>query len=111
MQYQKMDPVLKDKWLKGLRSGEYKQGKGFLRNEDNTHCCLGVLAEQIEGTSWEVEDGYYTLIKDGVACGVCGLCTTRLNLPSDFPSPVLIDFNDCDGKTFPEIADWVEENL
>ena len=33
-----------DKWIEALRSGKYKQGKGFLKKGD-CHCCLGVLCE------------------------------------------------------------------
>ena len=37
------------KWVKALRSGKYKQGKGYLKqfNSKNEprHCCLGVLCE------------------------------------------------------------------
>jgi hypothetical protein len=33
-----------DEWIKALRSGKYKQGRGRLYNKgDNTYCCLGVL--------------------------------------------------------------------
>jgi len=31
-------------WLKALRSGDYKQGRGSLCNK-NKYCCLGVLCE------------------------------------------------------------------
>jgi predicted nucleotidyltransferase len=37
-----MDPVIKEKWINALRSGEYKQGKGCLYNGES-FCCLGVL--------------------------------------------------------------------
>lgn len=45
-----MTPQLATAWVKALRSGKYKQGKGQLRYEEDhgipaTHCCLGVLAE------------------------------------------------------------------
>lgn len=30
-------------WADALRSGDYKQGIGRLRNEHNHFCCLGVL--------------------------------------------------------------------
>lgn len=44
-----MTKTLKRKWLKALRSGDYKMGRGRLRqtDEDGTvrHCCLGVLCE------------------------------------------------------------------
>ena len=36
-------------WIKALRSGKYKQGKGTLKQYDSKgnaqHCCLGVLCE------------------------------------------------------------------
>lgn len=32
-------------WIEALESGEYKQGKGVLHDDEtNTYCCLGVLA-------------------------------------------------------------------
>jgi len=45
-----MNPEVKKKWLEALRSGEYKQGIGALRNTNAskgivTHCCLGVLCD------------------------------------------------------------------
>jgi hypothetical protein len=39
----KMDPILKANWCKALRSGEYVQGQGTLRNDAGQYCCLGVL--------------------------------------------------------------------
>jgi hypothetical protein len=40
----KMPIELKDKWVKALRSGKYKQGRGILYNpEEKSFCCLGVL--------------------------------------------------------------------
>lgn len=40
-----MNQEIKNKWIAALKSGEYKQGKGRLRNLDNTFCCLGVLCD------------------------------------------------------------------
>ena len=41
-----MKKEIADKWVAALRSGEYKQHKGGLANEQRTaHCCLGVLCE------------------------------------------------------------------
>jgi hypothetical protein len=37
-----MKPEIKAKWVKALRSGEYKQGRNRLRDGDS-FCCLGVL--------------------------------------------------------------------
>ncbi len=41
----RMNPTIKSKWIKALRSGKYKQGKGALRPTTNTYCCLGVLTD------------------------------------------------------------------
>ncbi len=39
-----MNPEVKSKWLAALRSGEYKQAKGLLRDHQG-YCCLGVLQD------------------------------------------------------------------
>jgi hypothetical protein len=44
----KLKPEIKAMWVEALRSGEYVQGRRFMRNDMGTHkeyCCLGVLAE------------------------------------------------------------------
>lgn len=44
-----MDQAIKERWVTALRSGEYEQGKGYLRLSDGKgkdhYCCLGVLSE------------------------------------------------------------------
>jgi hypothetical protein len=43
MTNEKLPKEFKDKWVKALRSGRYKQSVGRLyRDSDNTFCCLGV---------------------------------------------------------------------
>lgn len=39
-----MNAEIKAKWLEALRSGKYRQGKGFLHAMDK-FCCLGVLCD------------------------------------------------------------------
>jgi hypothetical protein len=41
----KLNPDVKKAWLAALRSGEYQQGKGVLRSENDRFCCLGVLCD------------------------------------------------------------------
>jgi len=57
-----MNKKVKKKWLKALRSGEYKQTKNLLKNKDK-YCCLGVLCDihSIENNGkWELnDDGEY----------------------------------------------------
>ena len=33
------------KWVDALRSGDYKQGNGCLRDHNDNYCCLGVACE------------------------------------------------------------------
>ena len=42
-----MNKEIKDKWVKALRSGEYKQGRLYLQR-DNLFCCLGVLCKVLD---------------------------------------------------------------
>ena len=35
----------KEKWVAALRSGEYRQCQGELKDAIGAHCCLGVLLE------------------------------------------------------------------
>lgn len=57
-----MKKSLADKWVKALRSGEYKQGAAVLKDHGtNTYCCLGVLAEII-GCSDVHQLGYETIM-------------------------------------------------
>jgi hypothetical protein len=41
----RMDPVVRDEWVRRLRSGDYPQGGGQLRSPLGRFCCLGVLCE------------------------------------------------------------------
>lgn len=97
-----MDVKTKEKWLTALRSGEYTQIKGWLR-EYNGFCCLGVLCDLNDPEEW-VADSYRG---------------QGLMLPSSLSKEVgltheqargLANMNDT-GSTFNEIADHIEANL
>jgi len=94
------------KWLAALRSGEYKQGRGRLVGE-NGYCCIGV---------------------GGKVCGLsdndmnnCGLILSRIiptthSIPTEIRGSThltehIVCLNDSEGKTFTEIADWIEQNV
>ncbi len=118
----KLDPELKSKWLKALRSGKYMQGRGrlcSLYRGISTYCCLGVLADVIDPKDWEsflvhnswkhmttslssssdIDKNTYNVLKQ--------VSTNSLKTVENH----LIFMNDSQGKTFPEIADWIEQNL
>lgn len=53
-----MNKEVKAKWVAALRSGEYKQGKGRLKNINNEYCCLGVLCALKTNNPMELERCY-----------------------------------------------------
>lgn len=100
-----------EKWLKALRSGKYKQCDGKLyKEEESGFCCLGVACEfsgvnpyEIDGVGW---------IYDYVAVKSENKIPDEL-VGSDFNNRlvcVLSEMNDS-GRSFAEIADWIEENV
>lgn len=87
----KLPPATKTLWLAALRGGKYRQGIGRL-TRDGLYCCLGVLADVLELT---IKNTYALLDKDII------------------PLPIqhkLASMNDS-GKSFGDIADWIEANL
>lgn len=97
-----MNPAIKKKWLKALRSGKYKQTRGALRRKSTGGmCCIGVLGH-VQGVNANVMDG---------------LCSSTLPNQKYWAGLVFSDFrqlanlNDSYRWSFKKIADWVEENL
>lgn len=100
-----MSSDIKLRWLDALRSGNYRQAQGALQRTfspytkyDVGYCCLGVLAD-IQGCDWDMQH----------------LATSRV--PEKYSAGLKIEeqeklatMND-NGKTFSEIADYVEENF
>lgn len=104
MTYAKMDPEKKAAWVKALRSGEYKQAHGRLRDGDS-FCCLGVYCD-IRGATW-----------DCGAASWCGRASRNLSLPDGLRGEVGaeaqedLSFMNDNGKTFDDIAEWIEAKL
>lgn len=73
------------KWVEALRSGDYKQGKGALRDINGNYCCLGV------------------------ACEISGVVTLRER--EDHPIPLYVsntDENDVSASILPAaVKDWL----
>ncbi len=108
-----MNADIKTEWLKRLRSGDYQQGRSYLRKYDGAaqrFCCLGVLCDIHDTNAWREPD------EDSVLFDYDG--------DEEFPPEDLLDFvglsttdagtlatmND-GGKTFTEIADYIEATL
>lgn len=101
-----MNAEVKAKWVKALRSGEYKQTDGGLRENDN-FCCLGVLCDLYDPTLWDAS----TYRVEG-ACGVGYPPRTVKEWAdlSDEQVEVCAERND-NGDSFAQIADYIEANL
>lgn len=104
---------LKAKWIKTLRSGEYKQGTGKLKDETlNTFCCLGVLCE-VAGLKSGINtcgSVYYDYEGDSESIKLPSNFCEEMEISNDLQSE-LISMNDTDKNSFAEIADYIEDNV
>lgn len=99
-----VDRELLDRWLTALRSGDYDQGIGVLRDSANRYCCLGVLCDVSGYGTW---DGAYRL--DG-KIRVAILVGTRFDeVLTRVGHRALTALNDR-GLGFEVIADILEED-
>ena len=113
-----MTPLeIKDSWVVALRNGAYTQTKETIYNPNNkSFCCLGVLGKCA---------GYNETSKGvGLLNGQASWTYDKINhiLGKMFPralhkdasvfghiADAFVDANDMEGKTFPEIADMIED--
>lgn len=116
-----LTPELKARWLEALRSGRYQQGRGALLHRgdgDEEYCCLGVLG-YLCGASKGMLEGNQVL-DDVKLEDILGSWTPdrKGQFPFDPTRPEthisaqrrLAALNDT-GKSFSEIADYIEANL
>ena len=116
-----MKAEVKELWLKALRSGDYKQGKGALRSDDtslrsdDTYCCLGVLCDLFPGDEWAMEEGEWLMGSEASylppsVMEWAGLDEHVPRVPLGGRMVSLALVNDT-GRPFEEIADLIEANL
>jgi hypothetical protein len=100
-----MKKVIRDKWVKALRSGKFKQGDGQLMQDhgpdDQRYCCLGVLCK-ITGNANNRDMCQGFPKDDGKTEDFCGLTAVLQSR--------LAEMND-EGKTFDEIANYIETHV
>jgi len=93
----------REKWCQALESGEFKQGKVFLCDNEQ-YCCMGVLGRILGVLSEPGRDGIRSFVgNDESLVGV--LPTNVLNeaVGHGWPSTYYA-WNDRDGLSFKEIA-------
>lgn len=97
-----MDAELKAKWVKALRSGAYPQTKTYLQS-DRGYCCLGVLCVVQGKEPKEIIPKQMDRMTAELPVGLSGGL-------EDLECSMLAEMND-GGKTFSEIADYIEAKL
>lgn len=116
-----MNPEIKARWIAALRSGEYKQGQNKLSIREpggtTTYCCLGVLCDLAakEGIGGWVGDKPLDFEAGGVGSTYSppSAVTEWAGLSHRAPNEEYLELstrND-DGRSFPELADYIEEHL
>ncbi len=111
-----MNQIIKKRWVKALKSGEYTQTRGYLKRiEDTTSFCpLGVLCDlhaKETGNKW-TEDKYYLGCKYSLPHEVvvwAGLPKENTAITNN--GQFISELNDVRRYTFTEIADVIEKEM
>lgn len=119
----------KNAWLAALRSGEFKQGSGYLKVERSYgtyYCCLGVLCEILRVDLKKGPNGVFrytekdgTILSSSLPVEVCtktgleplGNFVGSAALSCKDPSGDALAYWNDTGKSFYEIAGFLEVNL
>lgn len=110
---------IKAEWVAALRSGDYKQGKHTMYNQEyKRFCCLGVLEHVCMGgrveTSFDPSDEFlrhapyvnaYLALPTGKFYDEYNICLRETGIEQR-----LINMNDS-GMSFADIADYIEQNV
>lgn len=110
-----MKKSIMKKWVAALRSGDYVQGRGALRNDFNEFCCLGVLCNlhtQVNPEAVKMNtnpEAYFdeTGILPEVVQHWAGMKNKVGQIKSEQALTIMNDSGDWD---FNQIADFIEQN-
>jgi hypothetical protein len=111
-----MHSEMKAKWIEALRSGKYEQGFAQLKTNDNKYCCLGVLCDLDEETSWGTSTlmpGTFNEMNVNAYMNQINFLPEKLRTKYEIMAgdeKVLIELND-GGFSFEKIADYIEEYM
>ena len=110
----RLDPRIKELWVKALRSGRFAQGQGRLctvhRGQEPSFCCLGILANEDISDEWTPRiEGSAVMEKHGSANILSGRYREKIGLGLTSHN-ALAEAND-DGLDFLSIADAIESGM
>lgn len=117
----KLTKRLKNKWVKALKSGNYKQGRRCLKQKDEkgnyTYCCLGVMADICglhpklgDDTTFIGGRNFNGFPLNEIALKGYTKIPTILHGDTNIPN-ILAGMNDIRQCSFDEIADYIQKNL
>ena len=107
-----MHQEIKAKWITALRSGDYKQGTGQLKDGDK-YCCLGVLCDLHAKETGNIFDGWVYLEQDRILPNEVkdwSEIGTNVGKIPNF-NHTLWELNDVEMYSFAEIADVIEKHF
>jgi hypothetical protein len=112
-----MNKEVADKWVAALRSGNYKQGTGELKNGKGEFCCLGVLLDINGFKSKKTQDARNTFGDNSYGAIVdldirkkCGIRSAHGEFVGDDGEATFLTRLNDSGKTFNQIADIIEKH-
>ena len=97
-----------EKWISALRSGDYSQSGGLLRDREG-FCCLGVLCDVVDNTKW-LGPGTAGFGYDWHGRVLYGNISRDIweDIAPFLDRDILIEMNDGGGMSFDQIADYIE---
>lgn len=117
-----MNTDLKQKWVKALRSGEFRQRKGGCVGVDGTCCAVGVLAKVLEKEGLvEIKPTRFSpellqirdvasSYQDGCRGSLPTTVLSSLQLSCSEESEI-VHMNDVEHRSFESIANHIETHL
>lgn len=106
-----MDRTIKAAWVWALRGPFYAEGRDRLRTRDNRYCPFGVLCHLLHPDRW-VRCGHHGY--DDPVEGICWVIPPpSILLEAGISRAQEDDLTEriADGRTFAEIADYIERHL
>jgi hypothetical protein len=108
-----MNPSVKRRWVRALRSGRYTQIRSRLRKGDRNMCCLGVLCDVVDPQGWGYVSPHFDLNPNwhrGEETEPSVATLARAGFGYD-EIDLLIEANDKYRWSFEDIANYIEAML
>lgn len=107
-----MHPQIKQQWVEALRSGEYVQGSGALRDARNRFCVNGVLCDlhaKAHGYAWYKRHGSNDWYYNGLNLFPGEKVREWAQIEAD--SLLDTECHNDHGEEFISLAQWIDDNL